>query len=111
MAAPNAAVAAGLKKRKPYRSGALLGFWSVQLPSDLILHDIRLMSGRNGAWCALPAQKLINRDGRPRLDANNKPIYSQIVEFVDRPTRDRFNGLILDLIRREHPEVFGEVGR
>ncbi len=103
-------MSARLKKWTPHRSGALLGFCSVQLPSGMILHDIRIMAGKNGPWCAMPAQKQLDRDGRARLDANNKPIYSQIIEFVDRATADKFSSLVLDLVRRAHPEDLDGAG-
>jgi hypothetical protein len=28
------------------------------------------------------------------------------IEFADRPTRDRFNQMLLDLLRADHPEAF-----
>jgi len=92
-----------LMKWTPRRSGALLGFCSVQLPSGMILNDLRIMTGRNGLWVAMPAQKQLDRDGQPRLDANGKPIYSQIVEFKDKPTPDRFRAMVLELARAECP--------
>jgi DNA-binding cell septation regulator SpoVG len=99
-----------LKAWKPHRSGALLGFCSVQLPSGMILHDLRVMSGKNGLWVAMPAQKQLDRDGQPRLDANGKPIYSQIVEFVDRATAERFGAMVIDLVQRAHPGALDGAG-
>jgi DNA-binding cell septation regulator SpoVG len=67
-----------IKKWTPHQSGALIGFCSVQLPSGMIVHDLRLMTGKNGHWIALPAMKQVDRDGRPRTDSNGKAIYSPI---------------------------------
>jgi DNA-binding cell septation regulator SpoVG len=94
---------ARLKKWMPRRSGALLGFCSVQLPSGLVINGLRVMTGADGLWIASPAQKQVDRAGQPRRDANGKQIYSQIVEFKDKPTADRFRDLILDLVHRQYP--------
>jgi DNA-binding cell septation regulator SpoVG len=93
-----------LKKWVSHRSGARLGFCSVQLASGMLIHDIRIMTGKNGLWCAMPAQRQLDVDGRPRLDANNKPMFNQIIEFKDRQTADRFNAMVIALVRAEHAE-------
>ena len=49
--------------------------------------------------------EIFDRDGQPRLDGNGKPVYSQIVEFKDKATADRFAELVLGLIRRENPDA------
>ena len=97
---------ARLKKWSPHRSGTLLEFCSVELASGLILNDWRLMTGKNGHWIAMPAVKLLDRHGNPRVDANGKPIFNQIIEFRDRSTADKFNALVLGLIRAEYPDAF-----
>jgi DNA-binding cell septation regulator SpoVG len=97
---------ARLRKWTPYASGALLGFLSVEVASGLILNDLRLMTGKNGHWIATPAVKLVDRDGNPRVDAAGKPIFNQIVEFRDRATTEKFNGLVIELLRAAHPDAF-----
>jgi hypothetical protein len=86
-------------------------FLSVELPSGMVVHDLRLMAGKNGFWIALPAQKQLDRDGNPRLDANCRALYSQIVEFRDRATTDRFAAMILKVIRAEHSGALDEAER
>jgi hypothetical protein len=44
------------------------------------------------------------------LDANEKQIYSPIVEFRDRATADRLRDLILELVRAEYPDALGKAG-
>src|SRR5437879_2247229 len=77
---------ASLRKWMPHVNGSLLGFLSVELGSGLILNDLRLMTGKNGHWIAMPAQK--------RLDSGGNPIFTQIIEFGDRGTSDKFNALV-----------------
>jgi DNA-binding cell septation regulator SpoVG len=101
-----APASASLPKFTPVGSdGATRAFLSAQMPSGLILHDLRLMRSKRGYWIALPAIKMLDRDGNPLLDAKQKPLYRPIIEFKDRATRDRFCDMILDLIRHSHPEV------
>lgn len=100
-----------LKDCTPHRLKAMLTFLSAELASGMIVNGLRLMTGKNGPWVAMPLQKQLDRDGRPRLDADGKPIFNQIVEFRDRAMADRFNAMVLELVRRERPDVLdGEAG-
>jgi DNA-binding cell septation regulator SpoVG len=77
----------------------------------MIINDVRLMRGPSGGfWIALPSVKMVDRDGNPLLNANRKPVYKQVIEFKDRITRDRFCEMVLDLVKREHPEVLADEG-
>ena len=101
---------AKIRRWQPFQNPArtMLGYLSVQLPSGMIVNDLKLMVGPSGKfWVAMPSQKHLDREGRPRLDANGKPTYNQIIEFVDRAAADRFRDLVLDALRREHPDALG----
>jgi len=100
---------AKIKKFTPFRNeaGTVLGFFSIDLPSGLIIHDCKLMCGpKGGRWVALPSIKRLDHDGNPRLDPHGKAMWSPIVEFVDRPTQDRFRDMVLDVLRSQHPDLF-----
>ena len=99
-----------LRKFVEHRSGQMVAFLSVELSSGMVVHDLRLMIGKNGPWIAMPSQRQVDKDGHPRLDANKKPTYSQIVEFRDRATSDRFCAMVLGLVRREHPDAVEDAG-
>jgi DNA-binding cell septation regulator SpoVG len=109
-AARLAAAAVKIAKLAPHRSGQMLAFLSVETPSGLVIHDCRLMAGRNGAWIAMPSKPQVDRDGNPRLDANGKALYSPVVEFANRAAADRFRDLVLDALRRQHPEALAGDG-
>jgi hypothetical protein len=47
----------------------------------------------------------IDRDGQPRADVNGKPIYSQLIEFRDRATGDRFSAMVISLVEAVHPDT------
>jgi DNA-binding cell septation regulator SpoVG len=94
-----------LKKWIPHRSGAMLGFCAVELASGMVINNLRLMTGKSGPWVAMPAQKQLDRDGQPRADVNGKPIYSQLIEFRDRATADRFSAMVISLLEAVHPDT------
>jgi len=83
------------------------GFISVKPPSDMVVNDLKLMIGPGGRyWIAMPSVRQVDKDGQPKRDTKGKPLYSPIIEFVDRESSEKFQRLILDALRREHPEVF-----
>jgi hypothetical protein len=97
----------------PHQAGSMLAFLNVELPSGMIVNDLKLMIGPAGKpWLAMPSQRQLDRDGNPRLDANGKQVWSQLVEFASRSAADRFRHLVLDALRQQHPEALaGEVNR
>jgi hypothetical protein len=102
-----------IRKFTPWTNQArtVLGFLSIELPSGMILNDCKVMVGPNGTrWIALPAVKQTDAQGNPRTDANGKPVWNHYVEFRDRATRERFQAPILEVLRRERPEVFDGEG-
>ena len=93
-------------------AGTMLGFVSVEMSSGLVINDCKLMVGPNGRrWVAMPSVKQFDRDGAARVDANGRPTYSQIVEFARRKAADRFRDLVLDALRRQHPDALDKVAR
>jgi hypothetical protein len=89
----------------PHRSGAMLRFLAVQLASGIVVNELKLTTGANGPWIAMPAQKQFDHVGNPRFDADGKPIFNQIIEFRDHATADRFGAMVLELIRSEYTDA------
>ena len=80
-------------------AGTLLEFLSVELPSGLVVRNLRLMVGPKGRrFIAMPAIK--------QTDSAGQNQWSDILDFRDRAARDRFQEPILALLRRVHPEEF-----
>jgi hypothetical protein len=50
-------------------------------------------------WLAMPSKQREKADG-------NGTVWDDILEFRDKPTRERFQDMILEVLRREHPEAF-----
>ena len=61
------------------------------------------MRGQNGPWIAMPAQKQLDRDGQPRVDAAGKPLFNQIIEFATGPRAPGFNEMVIALVRAADP--------
>src|SRR5262249_27459608 len=104
----SASPTATIRRWQPYRnpSGTMLGYLSVELPSGLVINDAKLMMGPQGAlWIAMPSQKRVDRDGNPAVGQDGKQSYSQFVEFANRAAADKFRDLVLDALRRDHPDA------
>jgi DNA-binding cell septation regulator SpoVG len=99
---------AKIRRWQPFRNqaGTMRGYLSAELPSGMIVNDLKLMLGPAGKlWIATPSIKQLDRDGQPRLDANGRQTYAQLVEFRDRAASDKFRDLVLEALQREHPEA------
>jgi hypothetical protein len=99
-----------IRKWTPYRNqaGTMLGFVGAELASGMIVDSLKLMVGQTGSRrLAMPSVKLTGADGQPKL-ANGKQIWSDVIKFRDKPTRDRFQQQILDLLRKRAPEAFDD---
>jgi hypothetical protein len=87
---------------KPLVKGSLRGFATVQLPIGLTIEDCPVLVGRNGAWAALPAKPVLDREGR-QVKPDGKPQYIPVLKWRDRDLTDRFSAAVVDLIRSQHP--------
>jgi hypothetical protein len=73
----------------------------------MILNDCKLMVGPQGKhWIAPPAVRQTDADGHVKRDAGGKATWSRIIEFIDKETRDRFSEMVLEALRRDHPDAF-----
>jgi hypothetical protein len=90
-------------------AGTVLGFFDLRLPSGMTILSCRLMMGPRGVpWVATPAVKQAHKDGTPRVDPAGKQLWQPVVDFAGRAARDRFNGLALEALRRDHPDAFDD---
>jgi hypothetical protein len=88
-------------------AGTMFGFISIELPSGLIINDCKLMVGQKGhRWIASPGQRQIDREGKPKRDANGKELWIHYVDFRGSDIRKKFETQVLETLRREHPEAF-----
>jgi hypothetical protein len=84
----------------------MLEFLDSMLPSGMIINGCKLMVGANAKhWIALPAQPQTGCDYFAKLNASEKALWAQIVDFADRDAANRFRDLVLNALRRQHPEA------
>jgi hypothetical protein len=89
------------------RAGALIGFADVTLPSGMILHRCSIFAKDDKVWAAPPSKQAIGRDGTVQRSADGKTRYEPTVSFKDRWTQERWSNAVIEVLRAEHPEVFG----
>jgi hypothetical protein len=79
----------------------LLGFFVLHLPSGLTLHGCTLHRKGDKTWVGLPGKPQLTQDNRVRCDpATNKPLYTPVVEIIDREARERFQRQALEAVRK-----------
>jgi DNA-binding cell septation regulator SpoVG len=72
---------------KPIVKGALRGFFSVALPSGMVLHDCTAYEKDGKRWVNGPSKSFTAKDG--------KVTYKPLVDFADKATRDKFSASVL----------------
>lgn len=66
---------------RPRESGSLRGFFSLVLPSGLIIHDCALFEKNNRRWVNLPSRQ---------YESQGEKKFAPLVAFLDRDTEDDF---------------------
>jgi hypothetical protein len=89
-------------------SGTQIGFIDARMPSGMVVLGCKLMVGPTGRhWVATPAQKVLDSNGNPKVDARGKAIWAPVgFDFDDARIRERFTEEILAALRRQYPEAF-----
>ncbi len=73
--------------------GSLRGFFSVQLPSGMVLHDCTLHIKDGARWVGLPSKRFQKKDGTVA--------YEPLIQFTSRKIADRFRDLVVAALDRE----------
>jgi hypothetical protein len=81
---------------------SLVGVFSVELPSGMVINNCMLHRPSNGAaeWIAMPGAAQVERDGRVKRSGDGKPMYKTIIRFRSKEIYDRFQVPILEELRR-----------
>jgi hypothetical protein len=75
---------------KPRIQNTLRGFFSVNLPSGMILRSLTLHEKGEDRWIGMPAREWTDFEGNKQ--------YAKLIEFADRSTADRFRDAVLDAL-------------
>ena len=80
---------------RPRESGSLRGFFSIVLPSGMIIHDCQMFAKDDRRWFNLPARQYESQGERK---------YAPSVAFTDRDAEDRFRHQVLAALTRHFTE-------
>lgn len=75
---------------KAFSKNTLQGFFTVTMPSGLILHSCSLHIKNASRWVGLPSQKF--------TDKNGVTGYTAMVEFTSREAQDKFRDLVMEAL-------------
>jgi hypothetical protein len=67
---------------KPFEKNTLRGFFTLTLPSGMVLHQCSYFVKGDSRWIGLPSQKFAKKDG--------SVTYTPMVEFTSREVADKF---------------------
>ena len=77
---------------KPLIKNTLRGFLSVNLPSGMVIHNVTVHEKGEARWVGLPAREWTNDQGVKQ--------YSNLIEFRDRATANKFRDAVLAALDR-----------
>jgi DNA-binding cell septation regulator SpoVG len=72
---------------KAFEKNTLRGFFTVTMPSGMIVHGCSLHEKNGARWIGMPSNKFTTKEGTTS--------YTPIVEFVSREAADRFRDQVL----------------
>ena len=73
----------------------LRGFFTLALPSGLVVHDCSVHEKGGKRWVGLPARPQLDGEGQARRDPAGKILYTPVVELAGREQRERFQAAAL----------------
>ena len=89
----------------PRVKGVLRGFATVELPIGLRVHDVLVFAGDKGQWAALPTKPQLDRERRPKIGADGKPLFAPVAEWRSRELTERFSAAVVALVRAQYPDA------
>jgi hypothetical protein len=92
---------------KARESGTLRGFFTAQLTSGLVLHELMLHERDGNWWISFPSKPMLGADGAALRDDSGKVRYSTpLISFTNRRAKDRLTDQLLAALRLAQPQVF-----
>jgi len=74
-----------------------------------VIHDVMILAKAGRAWANLPSKLRVGRDGQLQRGANEKLLYSPIIEWGTKDLRERFSAAVIGQIQRTHPDLLDGV--
>jgi len=92
---------------KPMRRGGLLGFARIRLGRAMIVNDVSVAHSNGKAWAAMPSKPRLDANGAAMRDARGKILYTPLIEWDDKDTRDKFSISVIQAVEAQHPGATG----
>jgi hypothetical protein len=99
-----------LRKWRPIRKGALVGFANITLPGPIALEidDVAVLETNGKAWVSLPARPVIDPDGRvAKIPGTGKIHYVSHLRWADRRLSTAFSQRVIALVLERDPDALG----
>jgi hypothetical protein len=96
---------------RPMRKGTQRGFCAIELSISLTIRDITICESDGKAWAGLPGKPF--EDGR--IDELAALVADRVAalavdQWRDKRLRDAFSDRVVQLVRDQHPDAFGDGG-
>jgi hypothetical protein len=92
---------------KPLCRNTLFGFVTIRIPAlHLRIVDLTVHQKNDARWVSLPGKPQLDRDGNVRRDERGKILYSSVLEFTDKATRDAFSARVITSLLEFAPAAF-----
>jgi len=75
---------------RPFEKGTLKGFWSLTLPSGLVIHGLSLHQKTGRRWLSMPA--------RPWRKDDSVIVWNPVIEFASKNVHDKFQSEALKAV-------------
>jgi hypothetical protein len=76
---------------RPHEKATLRGFFTLRLPSGMIVRELTLHEKGDKRWVGLPARPRLDEGGRHRQDpTTSRGQWDPVIEIPDRDRRDKF---------------------
>lgn len=89
---------------RPFEKNTLRGFATVTVGALKII-DVTVHVLEDKRWCGLPAKPNIGRDGVANRDHRGRVRYSQMMEWINKDTAERFRQAVFDALERDYPDA------
>ncbi len=90
---------------KPIGKNSLIGAAKIEFPSGMVMDEVLVFQAAGRRWAMPPGRPMVDAAGVVLRDANGKPRYVQLIDFVDKAARSRWSDAVIAAVRAAFPEA------
>lgn len=75
--------------------GSVKGAFSIELPTGMIIKDCLHFQSGERQWVNLPSKPVMDKEGKPKIGDNGKPMYAKIINFVTKDAYTDFQNAVM----------------